>query len=127
MPIVGLRLSKFVLILGLISSVGWHWVVLQSVAWVGMAIHYSQSAPLREALIKTFGGNNPCGICKFVAEGKKSQDKQETWKPLHKLDLFSPRQYLSLEPLAQYPLAGSGIAELIQRPEFPPTPPPRVV
>jgi hypothetical protein len=91
-----------------------------------MAISYSQSAPFREALVKTFDGNHPCGVCKFVAESKKSQDKQETLKPVHKLDLFSPRQHLSLEPIAQYPLAGSCIAELVQRPELPPTPPPRV-
>jgi hypothetical protein len=124
---MGLRLSKIALILALISSVGCHWAVLQSVAWVGMAISYSHSAPIGEALVKTFDGNHPCSVCKFVAEGKKSQDKQETWKPLHKLDLFSPCQYLSLEPIAQYPLAGSSIAEFVQRPEFPPTPPPRVV
>jgi hypothetical protein len=91
-----------------------------------MAIHYSQSAPLREAFIKTFDGNHPCGICKFVAEGKKSEGKQQTWKPSHKLDLFAPRLFLSLEPIAQYPSPSSRIAESIQRPESPPTPPPRV-
>jgi hypothetical protein len=119
------RLSKVILILALICSVGWHWAVLQSVAWLGMAIHYSQGGPLREAFIKTFDGNHPCRICQLVAKGKKSEDKQETWKPLNKIDLFLPDQHLSLEPIAQYPLVSSRIAESLQRPQSPPTPPPR--
>jgi hypothetical protein len=119
-------LYKVVLIIALIFSVGWHWAALQSAAWVGMAIHYSQSAPFREALIKTFDGNHPCRLCNFVAEGKKSEDKQETWKPLNKLDLFLQGQLLSLEPIALYPLVCSHIAKPTQRPEYPPFPPPRI-
>jgi len=120
------RFSKIALILALICSVGWHWAVLQSVAWVGMVVSYSQSASFRQALVKTFDGNEPCGICKFVAEGKKSQNKQEILKPGYKLELFAPRHFLSLQPISRYPLVVSPLDKPIQRPESPPTPPPRV-
>ena len=60
------RLLRLTVVPILIFVIGMHWVILQSVAWTGMIIVYSQTAPLREALAKTFDGEHPCGLCKAV-------------------------------------------------------------
>jgi hypothetical protein len=71
------RVPKFLIVLAVASSIGLHWAFLQSLAWVGMVVNYSQSAPLKEALQKTFDGEHPCELCKQVAEGKKAQKDSE--------------------------------------------------
>ena len=50
------RLFKWLVAGLLILTIGGHWAVLQSVAWVGMAVSYSQNASFKEALQKTFDG-----------------------------------------------------------------------
>ena len=42
-----------------------------------MVVSYSQDAPLKEALVKTFDGKHPCALCKAIAKGKKSERKSE--------------------------------------------------
>ena len=58
-------------------SIGVHWEVLQSVAWFGMVINYSQGTSLKEGLSKTFDGKHPCCLCKMVQAGKKSENKPD--------------------------------------------------
>jgi hypothetical protein len=58
------RLPKLAVVAALACSMGLHWGFFQSVAWVGMVIHYSHDAPLTEALMKTFDGHHPCALCK---------------------------------------------------------------
>lgn len=58
-------------------SLGLHWVVLQSVAWVNMAVQFSQELPLVTALQKTFDRQHACQLCHVVAAGKKSQQEQD--------------------------------------------------
>ena len=48
------RSSKALLGLTLAMLLGGHWLLLQSVAWVGMIIDYSQNATLSEAISMTF-------------------------------------------------------------------------
>ncbi|MBM3835584.1 MAG: hypothetical protein FJ403_20395 [Verrucomicrobia bacterium] len=72
----------------LIFSIGGHWAVLQSGAWVGMFINFSQHDPVSEALVKTFDGNHPCRVCDFVAEGKKSEKKEGPQAVKMKIDFF---------------------------------------
>ena len=64
------RLLQLAVACALILAVGAHWIVLQSVAWAGMVINYSQNAPLTVALQKTFDGAHPCKLCKVVEEGR---------------------------------------------------------
>ena len=59
-------------VLALALSLGVHWNLLQSVAWIRMLVAYSQQADFREALAKTFGGDHPCQICKFVQDAKSA-------------------------------------------------------
>lgn len=65
------------LVLALASSIGLHWAFLQVVAWTGMVVAYSQTAPVSEAVAKTFDGQHPCKLCKEIAKAKKSDQKSE--------------------------------------------------
>ena len=40
-------------------------------------VNYSQDGTVGEALVKTFDGRHPCGLCKAIAAGKKSEKKSE--------------------------------------------------
>jgi hypothetical protein len=71
------RLPRLAIATALACSLGLHWSFLQSVAWVGMVVNYSQGGAVGEAFVKTFDGKHPCALCKAVAEGKKSEKKSE--------------------------------------------------
>jgi len=122
---VSSRLLKWLAVLSLIFVLGGHWAVLQSVAWVTMLAGYSQAAPLKEALVSTFDGKHPCPICKFVAKGKKSEQKQETQRTLIKLDLFVISSPVALCPPDRFPVHFASPGFSGARSEIPPTPPPR--
>ena len=119
------KVSRLLLVLALAGSLGLHWALLQSAAWVGMAVSFSQTAPLREALAKTFDGKHPCSLCKMVAEGKRSEKKQETLQPLVKLELFFVPSCITLLAPALDPLSFTPVEAMTARNEAPPTPPPR--
>ena len=108
-------------------ALGGHWAILQSVAWVTMVASYSQTAPFKAALVKTFDGEHPCSICKFVANGKKSEQKQETQKLLTKLDFFLASTPAGLFPPAPDALHFTPPPCGGARGDSPPTPPPRTL
>ena len=112
-------------VISLVVMVGGHWAILQSVAWVGMAFNFAQTAPLDVALKKTFDGKNPCSLCKAVDAGKQSERKAGLLKLETKLDLcLAPCAFLLDAPLPMAVLAGAAETAL-PRGESPPTPPPR--
>jgi hypothetical protein len=86
--VVFFRLSRFAIAAALAFSIGLHWEVLQSVAWVVMIVNYSQDAPLTEALAKTFDGKHPCSLCKQIAHGKQSEKKTDSVSVGKKLEFF---------------------------------------
>ncbi len=119
------RLSKWLLVLTLCASIGAHWAILQSVAWFGMALSYSQCSSIKEGLAKTFDGKHPCKLCKIVAEGKKSEQKKEAQFKITKLDPLSIAQLKPLSiprPAHQFFPTDSFF---LSRTETPLTPPPR--
>ena len=67
------RLLKLPVVLALMVSIGLHWAFLQSVAWVGMVVSYSQTDSLSIALEKTFDGQHPCRLCHFVKDGQQQE------------------------------------------------------
>jgi hypothetical protein len=67
-------------------TLGLHWTVLQSVAWMGMLVNYSAEGSFSEAVVKTFDGNHPCQLCVVVDEGKKSEREHKQLKSLDKAD-----------------------------------------
>lgn len=110
-------------------SIGAQWVVLQSAAWVGMAVSYSiKAGSLTEGLSETFDGQHPCPMCKLVDQGKKSEKKAPVEHATKlKLDLFSqPRAIFVVVPFEQHFAPAENEAAL-RRHISPPVPPPRGV
>ncbi len=63
------------LFLAMFSIIGGHWAVLQSVAWTGMLLEYSKDSSVSTALIKTFGGKDPCQMCRTIEEGRQKETR----------------------------------------------------
>jgi hypothetical protein len=120
------RLPKLLIALALAGSIGLHWAVFQSVAWLGMVISYSQQAPLTEALSQTFDGKHPCSLCNRIAEAKKGQHKSERQFEIKKLEGVDLRRANPILPTASFicHTTGNTTAPLLS--EAPPVPPPRV-
>jgi hypothetical protein len=72
----------------LVLSLGLHWALLQTVAWTGMLLTYSRETSLSEAVTKTFDGQHPCALCKFIENGRAEEKEQEQQqlKPGSKLE-----------------------------------------
>jgi hypothetical protein len=124
-PGVRTRLTRLLVVIAPTLSLGAHWLALQSVAWVGMVVTYSQTAPLHEALSKTFDGRHPCSLCKLVSEGKAKEQKCDALKIATQLDMAVAVHELFLKAPAALPLV---IALTESAPiwrDSPPTPPPR--
>ena len=57
-------------------SIGAQWAVLQSAAWVRMAVSYSiKAGSVADGLSQTFDGEHPCAMCLAIAKGKQSEKK----------------------------------------------------
>lgn len=64
--------ARCLLVAALMTSIGLHWAVLQSAAWVGMAVAYSvERGSVVQGLSDTFDGEHPCPLCQAVSEGVK--------------------------------------------------------
>lgn len=108
-----------------IPAIGLHWLLFQSVAVVTMTVRFSQDAPLAVALAKTFNGQNPCGLCKFVKEGKAAESKQSITVETARLDLLlDTSRILILPPILAAELRAPTLTPLA-RSLAPPLPPPR--
>jgi len=109
----------------LACSLGFHWALFQSVAWVGMVLNYSQDATLKEALTKTFDGKHPCALCKEIAKGKRSEKKTEQLFQLNKFEFLAvSSHFIFTGPSSFWHLtAGQDCLQSIHL--TPPTPPPR--
>jgi len=124
------RLRKFpqmALVVALCFSVGLHWGVVQTAAWVGMVLTYSSGAGFVEAVERTFDGNHPCKICKVVEKGKKAQSETPGAPSMKKLDPcvgFEPMKvFFSKSPIL--PVRERSVLSFPNSP--PPVPPPRWV
>jgi hypothetical protein len=120
-----LRFSKLLLVAALAISIGLHWALLQSVAWVGMVVNYAQSAPLGQALAKTFDGQHPCKLCKVVKNGQSTEKKQEAQKMEIKFEVFLSINCFTLYPPSLATPLAALAGKLSARFESPPLPPPR--
>jgi hypothetical protein len=123
--LVLVRLSKWLVVLALSLSIGAHWVVLQSAAWVGMAVSYSQESSLKEALVKTFDGKHPCALCKSIAQGRQSERTADFQLQLKKLEFLRDSTVLAVYPPADFRLLPEQSFPASLLSETPPVPPPR--
>jgi len=62
--------------LALLQIVGGHWAFLQTGAWIGMVVQYSQQVGLKAGLTQTFDGEHQCSVCKAIQDGKKQEQKK---------------------------------------------------
>jgi len=125
------RLARTLLILALAASIGLHWMLLQSVAWVGMFADFSRDNSLRTAVTMTFDGNHPCPLCLAVKAGDDTT-KQPGKPPLFKakdltcLALNDSTTSLPPIPTAQADKPFPAPAQMPSaRSDTPPLPPPR--
>ena len=119
------RLGKFFVVISLVATLGAHWALLQTVAWTTMFADNLRTHSLSESVARTFDGKYPCPICKAIADGKKSEKKNEFTLQMLKLEfppakanpvLFAPSQFELL------PQANTFAESFTQKPL---TPPPR--
>lgn len=119
---------RVVAVLLLVLSLGLHWAVLQTVAWTGMLISYSQEG-VREAIAKTFDGEHPCPLCKAVAKGRaeEQEQKSKSVKPGGKLDpgLIPPGLEFAFERTPRLDEMPACDTSAPARAEAPPKPRPR--
>ena len=122
------KLARALIALLLISLIGGHWFVLQSVAWVGMFAKFSQTGSFTVALVKTFDGKNSCRLCLAVKEGKKTEQKQNPIKVETKFEIFvwnaADESRVDSWTPTRFPILSELAAARHQKP---PLPPPRFV
>jgi hypothetical protein len=119
------RSAKFILVLALACSIGLHWAFFQSLAWTSMLADNLRRHSLAQAVTHTFDGRHPCPFCKAIADGQKSEKKNE-YAPFFKTLEFPPAaQNFALTVPARFaPPSGADLfAETLSA--SPPTPPPR--
>lgn len=119
------RLFQLSVAFALIAAVGGHWVVLQSVAWVGMAVNYSKTDSFSVAIKKTLDGDHPCRLCLAVKKGKEQEQEQAVLKVEHKLDLLCLHAVAYFPPALPFRLLPLSSDLALPRSEAPPVPPPR--
>jgi hypothetical protein len=120
-------LPRLAIVAALACSLGLHWGFLQSVVWVGMVVSYSQTAPLKVALAKTFDGKHPCPLCKAIGAGKKAEKKSEYLAAGKKFEFsYSRTVFIFSAPTHFWNVGGfQATAKLLYH--APPLPPPRIV
>ena len=119
------RLGKVLVVFALVTTLGAHWALLQTVAWTTMLASNLESTSLHDAMAKTFDGMHPCCLCKAIAAGKKSQEKNQFTVEKQRLE-FPPLQgsfVLTAPPrLDLFPRENSFAKSFFPQPA---TPPPR--
>jgi hypothetical protein len=74
--------SRILLVAALMISIGLHWAVVQSVAWVGMAVTYSvKTGSVVQGLSDTFDGEHGCRLCHAVEVASKDSSSKEDSAP----------------------------------------------
>jgi hypothetical protein len=73
----------------LVLSIGLHWPLLQSVAWLNMIVSFSKEQGFQQAVATALSGKRPCQLCKFVSAGQKAEQKQTKEITTRKFDLFA--------------------------------------
>jgi hypothetical protein len=120
------RLPRLAIAVALACSIGLHWGFLQSVAWVGMVVNYSQEGTVGEALAKTLDGKHPCALCKAIAKGKQTEKKSEFPAGGKKFEFsYSATVFVFSAPTHFW--KGSGLEErAYSLNHAPPVPPPKI-
>lgn len=121
-------LAKSLLVVALVLSLGMHWAVLQSVAWVAMLADYSHDASFTEAWSKTFDGQHPCKLCTSIQKGRaeEKQQDQQRGQSGPKLDPATVWHAMDFDFSCAREEILPSISGLISRSDPPPKPRPRL-
>ena len=118
--------ARMLLVAALMVSIGAQWAILQSTAWLGMAVTYSlNEGSLSEGLSKTFDGDHPCPLCNLVEKGQKKEQKLPTKKADVKMELLLTTRMVVLTPPLPTFLPRAAQETAIARNTEPNVPPPR--
>jgi hypothetical protein len=122
--------ARWIMVLGLMVSIGLHTVVIQSAAWAGMLVSYSlEKGSVAQAVSETFDGAHPCPLCKLAqtTEGTPADEKQapkaDGKLKLHLIADAAPAIIISAPPSPVYPVPAEAKLHVLNH--TPDTPPPR--
>lgn len=131
------RISRLLVTLMLCVSIGLHWGLLQTVAWVSMLADYTgKTGSIVEAASMTFDGEHACPLCRAIAEGKAKEegrtkqggeDQKSVKKDAGKLVIIDSDSFAFRAPAEVH--EGIPCSLSLFRAEWqtaPPLPPPRV-
>jgi hypothetical protein len=121
-----LALGPIISVAAMLNVCGGQWLVLQSVAWTGMLIKYSQQDGLAQAVAETFDGDHPCDICKGIQREKATDEEENV--PIEKqwdMKFFVSPRARTLYPPASFDLQPVISQETLTWADAPPVPPPR--
>ena len=123
------RPAQVLLVLLLVLTLGWHWALLQGVAWTGMLIRYSRTVSFSQAVGFTFDGKHPCALCIAIEKGKTSEKKQSKDQVDSKSKLDSAVLSLVTVLVVHFPYPAVPAPDSAAQPrlEEPPKPPPRAL
>jgi hypothetical protein len=114
--------------LALLQILGGHWALLQTTAWVGMIVQYSQRDGLTAGLAQTFDGEHPCSVCKAIQDGKKQEQKKTPLLQVElKKDYLAPWYRFQVYQTWVEALYWRTIVRLEILPSDPAVPPPRSI
>jgi hypothetical protein len=111
-------------VFALVATISAHWALLQTVAWTAMLANNLQSRSLHDAVTMTFDGAHPCPLCKAIAAGKKSEQKDQLALEKQRLEFPPVQESLVLTAPAPVEIPSANtFSESV--PQKPLTPPPR--
>ena len=119
------RISRLIVVLALLVSIGGHWALFQSVAWTRMIVERTAGQSFGQAVQTTFSGEHPCDLCKRISEGKQSEQMPEKIPMGGKVDMLCERRVIAIVPPSEPMIFPSAPTEGTSRSERPPVPPPR--
>ncbi len=119
------RISRFIVVLALLASIGGHWALLQSLAWTRMIVERTREESFARAVQATFAGENPCELCKRIADGKQNEKQPEKAPLTAKPDLLLERRAVAILSPCERTEFSSNVFHAPSRMESPPVPPPR--
>ena len=121
-----LALGPIISIVAMLNICGGQWLVLQSVAWTGMLIKYSQQDGLAEAVAETFDGHHPCHLCKDIQRVKETnQQKNVSVEKEWDIKILASSCALVLYPPTSFDLQLVVSQKALTWADAPPIPPPR--
>ena len=106
-------------------------MIVQSIAWAGMLVSYTQKDGLLKGTVDTFSGQKPCALCCKIAESKKSDSKESPALPAGATKLLEliPMTVVTVSPPSFTESPGvtfAGVEQAIDEGEQAPAlPPPR--